>query len=359
MAERARRATAKKTTRAPAATRTRPAAAATRRAPVAPVARTPRPVAPTTADTGVVAPLAAGAPAGFGAATLGADVSGQLRAVAPTFGQVLNSVGTGVADSQTALDKGVIDTVNALAAKKIKVITDVVQHLNDDGEPVPADTELFSTDLSVLSFFMPTIHEWKRVAVSMDLTVGAFSETDGLNFNAHQGGGGVGVVGLFWGFLGVGETTSFDHSQSATVKHEQEASWSAGEVRLDATLGPRQTGNFPAPTQMSVGPQIVFSQGAVTETPVAGAGVNRSIDVTVSVRTAAGLANPTKSIVVDAAGLRTSFSNTAPFTGALTNAAGQVLVTITRNVPNSGTGPVRATLVARLGHFSQTYTLVI
>ena len=98
-------------------------------------------------------------------------MSGQIRAVAPTFGQVLSSVGTGIADSQTALDKGVIDTVNTLAGKKITVVTDVIQHLNDDGEPVPADTELISTDLSVLSFFMPTIHEWKRVAVSMDLSV--------------------------------------------------------------------------------------------------------------------------------------------------------------------------------------------
>jgi hypothetical protein len=51
------------------------------------------------------APLGA-LPLGFGAGTLGADVSGQLKAVAPTFGSVLSSIGIGVADSQTALDKG-------------------------------------------------------------------------------------------------------------------------------------------------------------------------------------------------------------------------------------------------------------
>jgi hypothetical protein len=110
---------------------------------------------------------------------------------------------------------------------------------------------------------------------------------------------------------------------------------------------------------VSVGPQIVFSQGTVTETPVAGAGVNRSIDVTVTVLKAAGDPNPTKPITIDAAGLRTSFSSTPPFTGATTNADGQVLVTIIRNVPNAGAGPVRATLVARLNSLSQTFTLTI
>jgi hypothetical protein len=282
-----------------------------------------------------------------------------LRSVAPTFGQVLSSIGIGVADSQTALDKGVIDTVNALATKKIKVVTDVVQHLDDDGEPVPANTEVLSTDLSVLSFFMPTIHEWQRVAISMDLSVGAFSETDGMNFKARQHGSGLGMVGLFWGFIGVGEIHDYDHVQNVTTSHQQESSWSSGEVRLDATLGPRQTNSIPAPTQVSVGPQMVFSQGAVTETPVAGAGVNRSVDVTITLLTKAGARNPGLGIALDAAGLRVSFSATAPFTGATTNAQGQIMATVTRNVPNSGAGPVRATLVARLGHFNQTYTLTI
>src|SRR6476660_5354563 len=56
-------------------------------------------------------PLGAGLPVGLGTATLAADVSGQLRTVAPTFGQVLKSIGTGVANSQKALDHGVIQTV--------------------------------------------------------------------------------------------------------------------------------------------------------------------------------------------------------------------------------------------------------
>lgn len=310
--------------------------------------------------TAPVAPVGLDAAlAGLGASPLGADVSGQLQAVAPTFGNVLASIGVGVADSQTALDKGVIDTVNDLAKTNITVVTDVIQHLDDDGLPNPAETQLVSTDLSVLNFFMPTIHEWKRVALSMDLSVGAFSESDGVQFSARQQGGGVGGVGLFWGFLGLGYNYDYDNQQSFERSHEQEASWSAGEVRLDAVLGPRTTGKLPVASQVSVGPQIVFSQGAIKEVPVAGAGVNRSIDVLISVRKAAGDANPNKAITVDAGALRTSFSAAAPFTGNTTNADGQVLLTVTRNVPNAGAGAIKQPLVARLGGLTQTFTLTI
>lgn len=314
-----------------------------------------RPVAPVPAAAVPGAPV----PAGFGAAPLAADVSGQLRAVAPTFGQVLSAIGQGVADSQTALDQGVIDTVNTLGNTNISVVTDVIQHLDDDGEPDPALTELVTTDLSVLNFFTPTIHEWKRVAISMDLSVGAFSESDGFQFNAEQSGGGVGGVGLFWGFVGLAYDNDYDNQQVFQESHEQESSWSEGEVRLDAVLGPRTTGKFPIPDQVSVGPQISFAQGSIVETPVAGAGVNRSVDLVITVNKASGDANPGKALTVDAGPLRTSFSSTAPFTNNQTNADGQIKVTITRNVPNAGTGAAKVTITARLGALSQTYPLTI
>lgn len=307
----------------------------------------------------VIAAPAAAVPVGLGAAPLTADVSGALKAVAPTFGQVLGSIGQGVADSQAALDKGVIDTVNTLGNTNITVVTDVIQHLDDDGEPDPSQTELVTTDLSVLNFFTPTIHEWKRVAISMDLSVGAFSESDGLTFNAEQSGGGVGGVGLFWGFLGLAYDQNYDNSQAFSDQHQQESSWSEGDVRLDAVLAPRTTGKFPVPDQVSVGPQISFAQGTVVEAPVAGGGVNRSVDLVISVVKAAGDANPGKALTVDAGVLRTSFSTTAPFTGNQTNADGQIKVTVTRNVANAGTGAAKIPVTARLGALSQSYSLTI
>jgi hypothetical protein len=330
---------------------TQPAAAETATQAVTRAAAAAAPVGATPQDGGL--------PIGLDSATLAADVSGQLRAVAPTFGEVLKSIGSGVAASQQALDQGVIDTVKELATTNISVVTDVIQHLNDDGEPDPAQTELVSTDLSVLNFFMPTIHEWKRVAVAMDLSIGAFNEKDGLTFKARQTADGTSTFGAFWGFLGVGEQHFFNNTQSSERTHEQESSWSQGEVRLDATLGPRTTQSFPTPTQVALGPQITFSEGTVTETPVAGAGVNRAIDVQVKVLTHAGAANPGKAVTVEAGTLRIAFSSTAPFTGSTTNAQGDVLVTLTRNVPNAGTGPARVPVSVRLGALTQTFTLTI
>ena len=79
----------------------------------------------------------------------------------------------------------------------------------------------------------------------------------------------------------------------------------------------------------------------------------------VSVLKAAGDPNPNKPVDIDAGALRTSFSTTAPFTGNTTNADGQIEVTITRNVPNSGTGPAKVPVIARLGALTQTFTLTI
>ena len=348
-----------------AETRRRPAKTAARarkpeREPTTTIPVTP---APRTAAPVVPAPAAAlagfGAPAGFGAALAAADVSGQLKAVAPTFGDVLKSIGIGVADSQAALDQGVISTVNELADTNITVVTDVIQHLDDDGLPVAADTELVSTDLSVLNFFMPTVHEWKRVALSMDLSCGAFNESDGLSFNAKQSGGGVGGAGLFWGFLGVNYEYGYDNEQNGTRSHEQEASWSSGEVRIDAILGPRRPGSFPCRARWPSAHRSCSRRARSRRPPWPGrASTARS---TWSSRSARPVATSTPACRCGSrpGGCAPASRSTAPFTGNQTNPNGQVLVTVTRNVPNAGAAAARVTLVARLGAMSQTYALTI
>jgi len=302
--------------------------------------------------------LANAAPVGAATGSLSADVSGQLQAVAPTFGQVLGSIGQGVADSQTALDKGVTDTVATLANTNITVVTDVIQHLGDDGLPDVSQTELISQDLSALNFFMPTVHEWKRVILSMDLSVGAFDNEQGVSFSAEQSGGGIGGVGLFWGFVGINETTSFDNNQFFNSTSQQEASWSQGQVRLDATLGPRTTGKLPVPETVTVGPQITMAQGTVHDTTVGNA-AKRTIDVLITVLKRDGSANPNVPLTLDSGALLPSFSTTSPFTGSTTNADGQVKVTLTRSLPALGAPAGKTLLTVRMNSFSQQLLLTI
>ena len=125
---------------------------------------------------GAAGPVAAGGFAGTGLLDVADTVAGKLDAIAPTFGEILKSVGTGVAKAQRALDDSVRDTVKKLSDTKIDVITDVIQRIDDDtGLPLePTDDDLIKQKLSVLNFITPSVQEWKYVALSMDMSVGGF-----------------------------------------------------------------------------------------------------------------------------------------------------------------------------------------
>lgn len=283
--------------------------------------------------------LARGAPpaALFSSALAGgmdADVSGEIGDLAPTFGDVLLSIGTGVADSQTALDAGVVETAKKLSETKITVVTDVVQKLDDDGLPMVEQTDLVSHDVALINYVTPTVHEWSHVALSMDLSVGEVNRERGVKFSQNQSYGGTSGVGLFWGFLGwfghrQGESSSYYSSDQ-----RYEADWSQGQVRVDAQLRPRDIGQFPAPAQVSIGPQIYFSLGSVSQGMSGGIITTRSVDIIVSVRTVSGDENSLVSISVDSGPFRQSFSTEDGFTGSTTNSDGQCKVTLTRDIPS-------------------------
>src|SRR5262249_16085384 len=90
----------------------------------------------------VMPPGSIGLPSGPSTSPRAVDVAGQLADSAPTFGNLLRSIGDGVASSQSALDKGVIDTVKTLNDAKITLVTDVIEQLDDDGLPDPSQTKL-------------------------------------------------------------------------------------------------------------------------------------------------------------------------------------------------------------------------
>ena len=304
-------------------------------------------------------PVGAGLPSSSSLLGLAADASGQLDAAAPTFGNILASIGAGVADSQTALDKGVIDTVNALSNTKITVVTEVVEQLDDDGLPDVSQTQLITSELSVLNFVTPTVHEWKQVALSMDMNVGAMDDETGMSFNVSRDSFSMGNAGLFMGILGVGYMSSNSDFRATQSNIHREAQWSNGTVQLDATLAPRRTTKFPVPASVTIGPQLFVSQGAITETQVGPIVTERAVDVLITVRKANGAVNPSKNIELDAAGLLPSFSSTAPFTGTTTNSDGQCTVTLRRPITAGFANPSRRTLTLRLGELSKRFDLVI
>jgi hypothetical protein len=287
---------------------------------------------------------------------VGTDVTSALDASVPVFGNVLQAIGDGVANSQKALDDGVIASVNTLNDTKIEVMTQVVQKLGDDGLPIagPEGTDIQTRELSVLNFFMPTLHEWKNVSLAMDLTVGSFHEDQGIVFSQHQHAESVVATGLFWGFLGWFDQDTSDTRSDGSRTRSNDLQWQSGQLRVDATLGPRATNRLPVAASVSIGPQIYVTQGAVHEEKTGPLVTARSVDMEIQVRKADGSVNPGKNIVLRSGGLLPSFTG-----GSATDAEGKVKVTLKRSLVPGFSAPVSFQLSAALGQLSKSFVVTL
>ncbi len=273
-----------------------------------------------------------GADGGLEAMDVATDVAGKLDSIAPTFGEILKSVGTGVAAAQRALDASVVATARRLADTKIDVVTDVIQRINDDTglpEAPNPDTDLVKQQLSVLNFVTPTVHEWKYVALSMDLTVAGFNEKTGMSFNSFSMRAGQGSAGAYLGFVGVGSTSLNSDFSTVRATIERESEWAEGQVQLDSLLAPRRTTKFPVPASVEVGPQIFVTQGRTTDvrdgTRANAPLVERQVEVTITILKANGEANGGRNPVIEAPGLLRE-----AMAGGATNARGKVVYRLRR-----------------------------
>lgn len=291
-----------------------------------------------------------------------ADASAEIAVAAPTFGALLRSVGLAVATSQTALDNGLIESVNQLSSTDITIVTDVIIRLDDNGLPMTPNpaTDLITSKVSVLNYFMPTIHEWRRVSMSMDLTIGRFSSQDAFTYERTQYSGSVGGVGLFWGFLGWFDDSSSENKQGGTNTHQSETNFTQGEVRLDALLAPRQTQGFKPPIKATKGPRIVIAQSGTRDLKDGDKLIGRETDLLIHVLKANGGDNAAKTLTLESGGLLPTFLDDGVFDGATTNADGRIKVTLKRTIPGFLFGqPRRYTVTAVLGQIRQPVDITL
>lgn len=307
---------------------------------------------------GITSNFSGSMPSGLFSSTLGldADVSKELQTIAPTFGDVLLSIGTGIADSQAALDKSLVDTAKELSKTKIKVVSEVIQKLNDDGLPDAEKTELITNEVSLINFISPTVHEWKYMSLSMDLIVGAMDQESGMSFTQTQSSAGFSVSWFPWAFGGWFQTdVQYQNSRQRT-----ESDWASGQVRMDAMLGPRRTTKFPVPAEVTIGPAIYFSQGALKEKLQDEVVTERSMDIMVKVLKASGAPNPAAPLEVDVDRFALSFVDDDDFNGSMTNPDGEIKISVRRDIPNPNfAAPVKATVTVRLGQIVKTLTITI
>jgi hypothetical protein len=296
-------------------------------------------------------------PAGmFGGVLSGdANAADNLRKVAPTFGEVLKSIGLAVAETQAALDKTLADTVTALSETTITVVTDVVQAIDEDGLPDLSNSEIITEDVSLANFMEPTAHAFDHVGVSMDLSVGEMSSSQGFTFNQKQTS--VNVGGGWFSIFGGFASGSASHSRTKLeVDNSQSTAWSTGRVRVDAQLSARPTDKLPVGAEIAIGPIISYSQGEAKETKQNGA-ARRTVDVTLEVRKETGVANPGKTLEVDVSPFSFSFAGSGGFTGSTTNTDGKVRLVLTRDVPAGATAPVRGTIRVKLGEVRRKFEI--
>jgi hypothetical protein len=320
--------------------------------------RSTTPARPVTVRSGGAGALTSAARTDSALLDVATTVAGKLDAIAPTFGEILKSVGTGVAKAQRALDDSVRDTVKKLSDTKIDVVTDVVQRVDDDtGLPLePTADDLIKQKLSVLNFITPSVHEWKYVALSMDMSVGGFDSKTGMSFTSASFNTSRSSSGLFFGFVGVGSTTASAAFNSVRSNVEREMEWASGRVQLDAMLGPRRTTKFPVPASVEIGPQIFSAQGRTTDVK-SGVGASavlteRNVEVTVTVLKASGEPNSGKNPSLDAPGLlREAVGGTST-----TDANGRVKFRLRRFYNNGaqafGTFPITVRLGGIVRRFS-------
>jgi len=292
--------------------------------------------------------------------TLGgeADASDEIAELAPTFGEVLRSIGMGVATSQASLDAGLVRTAKKLSDTKIELVTQVIQQLDEDGLPDAAQTELVTKQVSLINYINPQAHEWTNVSLSMDFNVGEMDNESGVTFSRKQSSYAIsgGVRGGFWGFVGWFNASGQTSSAGYSAETDREVEWANGQVRMDAMLQPRRTGKFPVPAEVTIGPQISFAQGSVVDLKDNNLLTGRKLTLTISVRKADGSPNAQKDIEVNSDRFSIEFlDNDNNGLNSKTNDDGIIIVSVKRNISNPlYSAPIRGNVTANLGQISRS-----
>lgn len=284
------------------------------------------------------------------------DPMALIGGMAPTFGNVLMNIGAGIAASQEALDKSLIDTVNKLTDTKITVVTDVVQELDDDGLPDQENGPVLVTEeVSMINYVAPSQQVWKNVSLSMDMTVSGISSESGLVFKQEQTSVS-GSGNSFWGFYGWFDAAGSNSEYTRDTRSEYESRWASGQVRLDATMEARRTEKLPVGVELEIGPRVYFIQSPLVETPLSRTTVRRVLDVTVKVYKSTGALNGGAVLEVGCQPFAWSF----PVAGNATNADGEKVVRLTRDVP-AGTAvePLPGVVTVKLGDMVRTYNVAL
>jgi hypothetical protein len=260
-----------------------------------------------------------------------AEITDELEKGGPAFGTLIRSVGLAVSEAQSALDKNMRETAQALSETNIKVIAIFEQVINDDGTLAQGNPII--EELPLINYLMPTPYQFSEVKVFSSMKVSEFNSANGFNIQQRASAFSAGASGGYSRGRGFSVSGSVGYSttnSSASVDSSASQDLAAGEIQMEATLKPREV-VLPTPLITQKGPRLELSTGSrldITDPEDATKVIGSKVILTATLTKTNGGPNDLKqlSISVD----QPSLTYTTSPTDGKTDANGELKITIKR-----------------------------
>ncbi|MBI5550033.1 MAG: hypothetical protein HY911_00905 [Desulfobacterales bacterium] len=288
-------------------------------------------------------------PVGAGTSALAivpeANVSGEIARAGVAFGDLVQTTGMAVAETQNRLNTTSAASATALATTQVDVIAVQEKIYDDQGNITHMVSHM--RRLPLINFIDPVFYQWNYVRlqgefVAREFASAATSYRNGWTSSSKSGQGGLLVI------LGGGRTTMDYSSTTTTTSAEATEDISYGRVRMNALLTPRSDVSVPKPAQVLRGPNLAIVQGEITDLRDGAAGplTGRTMSVMLEYRRRDGAPIANKLLSIDTQGATWEYVGTQT-----TSAAGQVEILLTRTFldPEADTTPTDVIITARIG----------
>lgn len=279
------------------------------------------------------------------------SVGDEIGRAGTAFGDLVQTTGQAIANTQLRLDLNSAATAQALANTQVDVIAVRETIYHDNGT---IDEQIDHTmKLPLINFIDPVFYEWSHVRLqgqfyAQEIADAATAHQE--NFTKQRHSGQAGLLVIFGG-------GSSGRSQSKTTTDQTRTSsqdTSIGRMRMNALLRPRADVSVPKPTQVIHGPNIAILQSEFVPDNTGGFLSARHMEVVIQFTTRQGAPIANKELSVETSGL------TWEYTGAhTTDAQGNVSIQLTRSFvdADADTTPANFVVTVRKGMVSNSITV--
>jgi len=293
-------------------------------------------------------------PVGYGTRSLttnDANVSDELGRTGLALGDLIAKTGLAVAETQSKLTISSAETASALAKTLVDVIA-VEEKVYDDAGNL-TEIKSHTRKLPLINFIDPAFYQWSKVRLQGQYFAREFATDTSYSASSTKISDGSGQSGLF-AILGGGYNKySFKHNQvdSTTTSTDD---YSAGNIRMNVLLEPRNDVTVPKPRQVIQGPRLALLQGEIEDIKQGNKIVGRTMSLLLQYNKRNGTPIAGKTFSVETNGVPWSY------TGAdETDANGQVEIQLRRDFVGEepDTSPVDVIVTARKGLVQNTITV--